>query len=244
MVRWARAVIRTLDVKLQISGSDLIEAGRPYLVLPLHDGLVDIAVLLSLSLPMTFVTRADLADEEPFDRLLQASDQILINPEAPSALRTVMRETAQRNAQGRSVVMFPQGSVLGIETAFQKGAFDVARTLELEVLPVVIAGTHKVWDHPFSPLISLSQPVFVQVLAPRRVKAFEEYRTLEREMKTLALNNTWARARRYVPERDGYWDGYRFDIDPDYPDVADGVARHRRARESERAAETAERPSL
>ncbi|KKN84868.1 hypothetical protein LCGC14_0285340 [marine sediment metagenome] len=33
--------------------------------------------------------------------------------------------------------------------------------------------------------------------------------------------------RHFDPDRDGWWDGYRYEIDPDYPDLAKRVAEHR-----------------
>ena len=48
-------------------------------------------------------------------------------------------------------------------------------------------------------------------------------------MKARALTSA-APVRRYQPEIDGFWDGYRFAIDPDFPDVFDEVARHRSGR--------------
>jgi hypothetical protein len=55
-------------------------------------------------------------------------------------------------------------------------------------------------------------------------------------MKRRAIENTWAPPRRYVPTRDGYWDGYRFDIDPDFVDLAAQVARHRQEARATRTA--------
>jgi hypothetical protein len=51
-------------------------------------------------------------------------------------------------------------------------------------------------------------------------------RTVKRRMKHLALRAT-PPARRYVPDRDGWWDGYRFAIDPDFPELAAAVSKHR-----------------
>ncbi len=47
-------------------------------------------------------------------------------------------------------------------------------------------------------------------------------------MKALAFSPDVPPPRRYVPERDGYWDGFAFEIDPDFPVVADAVNAHRR----------------
>ena len=54
----------------------------------------------------------------------------------------------------------------------------------------------------------------------------EMIRTLEQTMKQRALDSA-APVRRYRPEKDGYWDGYRFAIDPSFPEVFEAVARHR-----------------
>ena len=35
--------------------------------------------------------------------------------------------------------------------------------------------------------------------------------------------------RRFVPSRDGYWDGYAYTIDAVFPELAADVARHRRS---------------
>jgi 1-acyl-sn-glycerol-3-phosphate acyltransferase len=69
----------------------------------------------------------------------------------------------------------------------------------------------------------------MNVLEPREAPGdLKGVQALEREMKLLAEAGP-AEPRRYVPDRDGYWDGYAFEIDPDYPDVFTAVAAHRAA---------------
>jgi len=218
--RWSRMVLAAVDARVDVRGLSNIRPGQSYLVLPLHESLVDVPLLLdTLPIPMTFVARSELDEEEPIAGLLSASRQIMITPESTGALRTVVRATALLQPQGRSVVIFPQGSVLGIETAFQSGAGFVAEKLEMPVLPVVVAGTHRVWERPFSPLVRRHQPVYMEVLPPRRISDKDEYRALEREMKSIALDNSTAGPRHYVPERDGDWAGYKFDIDDDFAEL-------------------------
>jgi hypothetical protein len=50
---------------------------------------------------------------------------------------------------------------------------------------------------------------------------------LEKEMKRIALEDLAAPARRFLPEVDGYWDDYRYDIDPAFPELEAQVAAHR-----------------
>ena len=51
--------------------------------------------------------------------------------------------------------------------------------------------------------------------------------TVEARMRELALRPDRVQPRRYDPERDGYWDGYDFEIAPEFPDLAELVAAHR-----------------
>ena len=53
-------------------------------------------------------------------------------------------------------------------------------------------------------------------------------RSIEQQMKEVALQAGMAPVRRFVPERDGWWDGYAFEIDPDYPDLAEAIETRRR----------------
>ena len=131
---------------------------------------------------------------------------------------------------GDDVVVFPQGSVLGIESAFQAGVGWLARHLGVPILPVVITGTHRIWGFPFDTTVHLDRTVQVGVLEsiePRDATR-AGMREIERTMKRRALAAT-QQPRRYEPERDGWWDGYRFTIDPDFPELAAAIDARRRS---------------
>jgi 1-acyl-sn-glycerol-3-phosphate acyltransferase len=109
-------------------------------------------------------------------------------------------------ATGDSLVVFAQGSILGVEIAFQPGAFHIARRLKVPILPVVMTGSHTVWEHPYAPTVRLDQTIFsIRVLpapTPRSLDA-ATVRSLERRMKLLALDPSLAPVRRFDPDRDG-----------------------------------------
>jgi 1-acyl-sn-glycerol-3-phosphate acyltransferase len=120
--------------------------------------------------------------------------------------------------------------VLGIETAFTGGAFRAAQHLDMPVLPVVLTGSSQVWDHPFSTQIHFERTIRLEVLEPvPAADAVAMVTDIETEMKDRALAASPG-PRRYVPERDGWWDGYRFEIDPRFADLKERVARHRSSR--------------
>jgi 1-acyl-sn-glycerol-3-phosphate acyltransferase len=67
----------------------------------------------------------------------------------------------------------------------------------------------------------------MNVLAPLPVgTASERMETLQREMKQAALDGD-PPPRRFEPQKDGWWDGYRYEIDPAFPELAERVSRHR-----------------
>lgn len=218
--------MRRLRIDLQITGLDLVGSG-PYVVAPLHEGFADVPALLHLGLSLRFVARGELADWPLLGRPLRSTGQILVEPERRlEAARLMLRGGREAVATSQSVVVFPQGALLGIETRFQGGADWLAGALDLPILPVVLAGSHRVWEWPFSPIVRYGEPMSMEVLPP---VAPGELTSLAPTMRARALSNPHAPVRRFAPARDGYWDGYAYEIDPVFGELAADVARHRDA---------------
>ena len=221
---------RLLQLEVDAAGLDHVDPDEQYVVMPLHEGFVDVVLLLGLPLDLRFSVRDELIEWRHLGRYLNRTRQLVI-PTGPSTsvLRHFYREAAATFERGESLVVFPQGSILGIETAFQRGAFRVAERFDRPVLPVVITGTHRVWEHPYSPVLRYGQPVSLRVLEPiLGHNAAARARQIEREMKAVALRAGMAPVRHFVPERDGWWDGYAYEIDPDFPELAAAVMSRRK----------------
>ena len=231
---WASAVGRALRLQIDWHGLNMIDRGETYVIMPLHEGFADAIALLQLPLSLRFVVRDELAGWRLLGGYLRDTDQIAIRPEAGmSAYRQMIYEARRVFAGGESLVVFPQGSILGIETDFHPGAFALAHSLQRPVLPVALTGSHQVWDFPFGSRLRRGQRMSLRVLAPIPVAEIctcgidEMRQKVQRRLKTAALDGTMTPPRRFVPARDGYWDGYVYEIDPAFPIVADDVARHR-----------------
>ena len=68
----------------------------------------------------------------------------------------------------------------------------------------------------------------MQILEPiDAIDAIHCARQVETDMKRVALDSTPG-PRRFDPERDGWWDGFPYEIDPDFPELADRVERYRK----------------
>lgn len=227
---WARAVARTLRLQIDIEGMEHIDPTKSYVVVALHEGFADAIALMHLPLRPRFLVRDELFGWKALGRYLRATGQIEVSETRDmGSIRRLYGEAAAALAGGDSLVIFPQGSILGVEVAFQPGAFRLAQQLDAPILPVVLTGSHRVWEHPFSSLVRLDQRVFVRVLppvAPSDVQTLDT-RELEREMKRVALHEATVAPRRFDPDRDGWWDGYRFEVDADFPDLMSRLAARR-----------------
>ena len=227
--RWAKRAAKLLDIRLRITGLEHIDPAERYVIAPLHEGFADAVALLHLPLDMRFVGRTELLDWRVLGRGLRAGGHPVVEPERPiSGLRELLRRSKEV-LKSESLVVFPQGTILGIESAFTAGAFYLANTLDRPLLPISITGSHRVWEHPFSPVVRFGQSVHLQVLpAVSPDRALAGMRETERRVKRLALDAT-PPPRRFEPLRDGWWDEYRYEIDSDFQELAERVAAHRRS---------------
>jgi 1-acyl-sn-glycerol-3-phosphate acyltransferase len=223
----ARCLLQHLRVRLHICGEQHLPAA-PGLLIAMHEGLADALCLATLPLPLRFVARREVFDWAGIGPALQRCRHIAIEPEAGDrAYRTLLRDTGAALAAGDHVVVFPQGCLLGIQTAFLPGAFHLARRLDVAILPVVITGSHRIWEHPFSDRLRYGQAVGLQILPPVgideiRATAPDTLRLrLQARMKRIALSPALPAPRHYVPERDGTWPDFRFEIDPDWRQARD-----------------------
>lgn len=234
--RWAARVLDATDTRLEIVGLEHVDPDEAYVVASLHESFADALALLSLPLTLAWVARDELAAWPRLDAFLATAAAFTISPEAPvTAMRTMLAQAPRAFESGRSLAVFPQGTLLGIEAAFTPGAFRVADRFDRPLLPVVLTGSHRVYEYPFSPRVRFGETIRMEVLPPVPPgAATEAMNRVECEMRELALA---ARPgpRRYLPQRDGFWDGYAFEIADRFPEVAEMVRTHRMASASDRA---------
>ena len=228
---WARVAVRLLGIDLHISGLENVDPAQSYVIVPLHEGFADVIALLHLPVGIRFVARDELTGWKVLGRYLRESGQIVVDPESPIAsYRRLLSTAPDVLAAGDSVVVFAQGTILGIESAFSAGAFRLAARSERPVLPIVLSGSHRVWDHPFSPRVLFGQKITLEVMPPIAPEdATRSMADLEVRMKQKALASTPG-PRRFVPERDGWWDEYRYEIDPAFTELLRRVDDHRAAK--------------
>ena len=231
--RWAGRLLRHLQVDLEIDGAVNLPR-EPHVVVALHEGMADVLCLLMLGRPMRFVARREIFTMGAIGAAVARLGHLAIDPEQGAAsYRALARQAGRVLDDGEDLVIFAQGTLLGIEAALRPGAFHIAQALQRPLLPVALTGTHRIWEHPFSPRLRYQQAVSLRVLPPLPPvppgrEAVERVRQeVQRDLKHAALGAGAAAARRFHPERDGWWDGYSYEIDPAFADLRAAVQARR-----------------
>ena len=125
---------------------------RPAVIVANHQSFIDILVLLGLNSKTVMITNGWVWQSPFFGRIVRFAD-FYHTANGYEALADSLREKV---ADGYSVVVFPEGtrSVDGSIKRFHKGAFYLAETLKMDILPIVLYGNGMV--------ISKRQPFFIK----------------------------------------------------------------------------------
>ena len=115
----------------------------PYVVVSNHTSLLDIPLNMGLPLPMRVSARPGLFRVPIMGRYMRYSRMISVDAGSREAVEASLAACRQAIAEGVSILVFPEGtrSEDGRIGAFHKGAFLIARELDVPILPVVIDGS-------------------------------------------------------------------------------------------------------
>lgn len=182
---------------LRRTGYDRVGSG-PYIVVCNHNSLLDIPANMTLPLPLRVVGKTGLFRIPVMGWYMAFSRQIPLDADDPASVDAMM--TACRDAldKGVSVLIFPEGtrSLDGTMGPFNRGAFRLAKDLDVPLLPVVIGGTRAILPKGSLFPSRAQDAVTVQVLEPVAPGAYSTARKLSnrvREHMTAALDQLQTR---------------------------------------------------
>ncbi len=140
---WARAVLAVSGVRVVLHGAERAQTGEPRVFASNHVSWYDVLVLVA-SLPRySFVAKAELFRVPLFGAAARAVGTIPIDRENRKAAFQSYDEAAARIRDGRSVVVYPEGT-RGTTYAirpFKKGPFVLAIAAGVPIVPTLIHGT-------------------------------------------------------------------------------------------------------
>lgn len=140
---WCRLVLagaeRICGITLEITGAEHLPAAGPALLACQHQSAYD-TFLWMLLLPRTsYVLKKELTIIPLFGPLLGLAGMIAVNRKAGgAALRRLMQAADAAKAEGRQIVIFPEGTRVspGTRVPLQPGIAAIAARLNLPVIPV------------------------------------------------------------------------------------------------------------
>jgi 1-acyl-sn-glycerol-3-phosphate acyltransferase len=146
---WSRAWLAASGTKLTIVGKENVDPDESYVVVCNHLSTLDImACFIAVPLPIRYLAKKELFRIPLLAQGMRAIGIIEVDRSARSAVHAeVNRRAKDLVEKGRSLIIYPEGTRPrdGVLDPFKKGAFTMAISSHLPVLPVAIHGTYQAW---------------------------------------------------------------------------------------------------
>jgi 1-acyl-sn-glycerol-3-phosphate acyltransferase len=144
---WSRIWLLASRSPLTIEGEENIDPEQSYVVVANHISTLDIMVcFLAVPLPIRYLAKKELFKVPLLAQGMRAVGII----EVDRAARGAIHATVNRQAKGliekkRSLIIYAEGTRPrnGVMKRFKKGAFTMAITAQLPILPMTIHGTYE-----------------------------------------------------------------------------------------------------
>jgi 1-acyl-sn-glycerol-3-phosphate acyltransferase len=167
--RWAQFQTRMLGAKLHLAGN--IDPSAQLFIVN-HRSMLDIIALEAI-MPADpcWVAKQEISDIPWFGRINDVPKMISIDREDKTGLVKLLKESRERIAEGRVIMIFPEGTRSKGDTLlpFKGGAKMVAEKHGLVIQPVVVCGTDHVLDtqaHKINP--GVVRITFLESFTPKR----------------------------------------------------------------------------
>jgi 1-acyl-sn-glycerol-3-phosphate acyltransferase len=153
---WSRVWLVASGTKLEVEGAENIDPNRSYVVVANHLSTLDImACLLAVPLPIRFLAKKELFRVPVLAQGMRMVGIIEVDRQARGAVHSeVNRQSRELIEKGRSLIIYAEGTRPrnGVMKPFKKGAFTMAISSGLPILPLSIHGSYEAWP-PSTPLV-------------------------------------------------------------------------------------------
>lgn len=144
---WSRVWLAASGTKLTIEGQENIDPNQSYVVVANHLSTLDIMVcFLAVPLPIRYLAKKELFRIPLLAQAMRAVGIIEVDRAARGAIHSsVNRQAKELIAHKRSLIVYAEGTRPrdGVMKPFKKGAFTMAISSQLPVLPLSIHGTYQ-----------------------------------------------------------------------------------------------------
>jgi len=146
---WSRVFLWVPPMSYSVSGTEHVEPDTQYFFLSNHLSNFDVPLLFrAIPTPIRYLAKAELYKVPVFAQALKVAGMIKIDRGAGASSYAAINEgVAKAKENGYSLIVFAEGtrSRDGALHPFKKGAFRMAISTGLPVVPVTVTGTWEVW---------------------------------------------------------------------------------------------------
>jgi 1-acyl-sn-glycerol-3-phosphate acyltransferase len=150
---WSRGVLLGLrliaGVKIEVRGAEHLPKGQAALIAAKHQAMVDTLAPFTFVDGVCFVLKEELTKLPLFGWYCVAAGMIALNRGGQaSALKALVRDTKVRIAEGRQVLIYPEGTrgPLGTAPDYKPGIAALYSALDMPCIPMATnSGAH--WSH-------------------------------------------------------------------------------------------------
>lgn len=144
---WSRTWLLASGTRLTVEGEQNIDRDRSYVVVANHLSTLDIMTcLLAVPVPIRFLAKKELFQIPVFAQAMRAIGIIEVDRSARLAVHAKVNEQAEELiAAKRSLIIYPEGTRPrdGAMRPFKKGAFTMAISGQLPIIPLTIHGSYE-----------------------------------------------------------------------------------------------------
>jgi 1-acyl-sn-glycerol-3-phosphate acyltransferase len=166
--------------KTTIRGRKIIDPNKTYVMVCNHQSLLDILVLYRLFVHYKWVSKSELFKIPVMGWNMRINQYIAVDRASRKGHIHMLKQCEKTLQEGSSIMIFPEGtrSSDGTIHTFKDGAFKVAKTSKVDILPIILNGTSN--SLPKSGFIMKnSQNIRIQVLNPIPYESFSNLSTKE-----------------------------------------------------------------
>jgi len=144
---WARLILATTGVGVEVSGLDRLDPGRAYVFVANHQSIYDIPIVFwSLPYQVRIIAKASLGNFPFIGWHLRRTGHMLVDRRNPTRALNIFTRASTLMQQGLCLIVFPEGtrSRDGRVAPFKGGSFFLALRTGLPVVPLSVVGSRHV----------------------------------------------------------------------------------------------------
>lgn len=171
--------IRSANVDLTVTGLENLPTDRPFMIYSNHQGMFDVmAISGTCPIPLAVVYKKELKGVPLLQQIYDCTRSYPMDREDVRQSLTVIQNVTEELKQGRSFVIFPEGtrSRKGNEMLpFHGGSFRCALKAKCTIVPVALINSFRVLDEKGSKRVSVQ----LHYLPPIEYEAYQTMKTTQ-----------------------------------------------------------------